>query len=95
MLQADDLDGIMDAYPYWSPSWNLLPNTYESAHEFWHDLFKSSFPNLKKLLDKKVRTLVHWTPGPPSDDEFLWLELNPKSIVSNPVEALQNRFESG
>ncbi len=39
LLQADDLDGIMDAFPYWSPSWTLLPNTYECAHESWEDLF--------------------------------------------------------
>ena len=53
-MQAADVKNIMDGYPCWSPSWKLLPNTYESAHEFWGDLFRAAFPHTKKLLDKEV-----------------------------------------
>lgn len=55
LLQAADLDNIMDGFPSWSPAWKLVPNTYECAHEFWEDLFRASFPHTKKLLDKRVR----------------------------------------
>lgn len=55
LLQAAELKNVMDGYPRWSPSWKLLPNTYECAHDFWGDLFRATFPHTKKLLDKEVR----------------------------------------
>ena len=58
LLQVADLNEIMDAFPYWTPSWTLLSNTYDCAHEFWEDVFMKSFPHLGKLLKKKVYPFI-------------------------------------
>ena len=53
-MQAADLNEVAGEWPDWSPSWTLLPNTYDCAHEFWQELFQASFPHLGKLMKKKV-----------------------------------------
>ncbi|CAL5229132.1 g12401 [Coccomyxa viridis] len=58
-VEAAELKNDMDGYPWWSPSWKLLPNTYECAHDFWGDLFRATFPHTKKLLDKEEVSRCH------------------------------------